>query len=237
MVSTSECEPKKRKSKGKQKIEMKKVEKKESRHVMFSKRRKGLFKKCNDLCSAYDCQYAAIAYSIAGKPFVSGYPSADDVIQRFVRDNSSGVGAGSAGVGVGVGCDWWDSPIDGLGLEELERFKTRLEGLRDGVISRVNQVYCRSDNREVNNASMSNNDEDVPLFSDYYQWMKDNSLLPDLCLPQANWGSRDGDGVLSRVDRFSCSCDNGIIDQFPNYYQSAENTVPELYHEFTGVAY
>ncbi|KAL9242544.1 hypothetical protein vseg_016534 [Gypsophila vaccaria] len=229
MVSTGECQLKKRTSRGKQKIEIKKVEKKESRHVMFSKRRKGLFKKCNDLCSAYDCQYAAIAYSIAGKPFVSGYPSADDVIQRFVRDNSSVVGAG-------LGCDWWDTPIDGLGLEELERFKTRLEGLRDGVVSRVNRVYCPSDNREVSNASQSNNNEVVPLFSDYYQWMKDNCLLPDLP-PQANWGSRDGDGVLSRVDRFSCSGDNGIIDQFPNYYQPVDNTVPELYHEFTGVTY
>ncbi|KAL9225351.1 hypothetical protein vseg_001289 [Gypsophila vaccaria] len=229
MVSTSECEVKKRTSKGKQKIEIKKVEKKESRHVMFSKRRKGLFKKCNDLCCAYDCQYAAIAYSIAGKPFVSGYPSADDVIQRFVPDNSSAVGGG---------CEWWDSPIDGLGLEELERFKTRLEGLRDGVISRVNPVYCRSDNQEVNNVSKSNNNVDDQLFSDYYQWMmENNSLLPDLCLPQVNSGIRDGDGVLSRVDRFSCSGDNGIIDQFPNYYQSAGNTVPELYHEFTGVAH
>ncbi|KAL9232619.1 hypothetical protein vseg_007708 [Gypsophila vaccaria] len=99
MVSRSECELKKRRSKGKQNIEIKKVEKKESRHVVFSKRRKGLFKKCNDLCSAYhDSQYA------------------------------------------GLRCEWWDTPIDGLGLEELERFKTRLEGLRDGVVSRVNRV-------------------------------------------------------------------------------------------------
>ncbi|KAL9244460.1 hypothetical protein vseg_018235 [Gypsophila vaccaria] len=223
MVSTSECQLKKRTSKGKQKIEIKKVEKKESRQVMFAKRRKGLFKKCNDLCCSYDCQYAAIAYSIAGKPFASGYPSADDVIQRFLRDNSSGVGGG---------CDWWDSPIDSLGLEELERFKTRLEGLRDGVISRVNRIYCHP---EVNNAIKSNN-VDVQ-FSDYYQSMESNSL-PRLCpslLPQPNWSLQDG--LLSPVDRFSCSGDNGIIDQFPNYSQWAENTVPELYPKFTGVAH
>ncbi|KAL9236075.1 hypothetical protein vseg_010782 [Gypsophila vaccaria] len=192
MVSTSECQLKKRTSKGKQKIEMTKAKKKESRHVTFTKRRNGMFKKCTDFCSAYDCEYATVGYSIAGKPFVSGYLYENEVIQSsIIGDNSSG-----------GGFNLWDSPIDGLGLEELERIKTGLEGLRNDISSRVNRKNCRSDkhreitnNRGVNNASKNNNVVDQN--SEYYQWMENSRT--DFCpnmLPQANECLRDGDGIF-----------------------------------------
>ena len=53
----------------KQKIEIKKMESIAARQVAFSKRRRGLFKKAQELSTLCDAEVALIAFSATGKLF------------------------------------------------------------------------------------------------------------------------------------------------------------------------
>ncbi|XP_028548691.1 agamous-like MADS-box protein AGL61 [Dendrobium catenatum] len=74
-----------KKGKGRIKIEIKRIEKEANRQVCFSKRRQGLFKKANELCTLCGAEVAIIVFSIAGKPYSFGHPSVDHVLQRFTN--------------------------------------------------------------------------------------------------------------------------------------------------------
>ncbi|KAK9706830.1 hypothetical protein RND81_07G154600 [Saponaria officinalis] len=230
-------------SKGKQKIEIKKIIDKNSRQVTFTKRRNGLFSKCSELCSKFGSEIAVITFSIAGKPKVSGYPSADEVIQRYISQSSSRCR------------NWWDNPIDDLGLEDLERLKTELDGLRDEVVSRVHEINRFNsgeikDNGVCDEVSDNVGDEfsweidcdvvcaeaasiSVDEFQDYKLELKNNEFGVDSSYngDQISWGIRH-DGVFSNasinVDQFQdykweikdnkFSVDTRInCDQFPDY--------------------
>ncbi|KAH0464098.1 hypothetical protein IEQ34_006884 [Dendrobium chrysotoxum] len=73
------------KGKGRKKIEIKRIDKEANRQVCFSKRRQGLFKKANELCTLCGAEVAIIVFSIAGKPYSFGHPSVDHVLQRFIN--------------------------------------------------------------------------------------------------------------------------------------------------------
>ncbi|XP_077219113.1 agamous-like MADS-box protein AGL29 [Tasmannia lanceolata] len=74
---------------GKRKIEIKKIEKKDTRQVCFSKRRKGIFKKAAELCILCNAEIAIIAFSPGGKPFVFGHPNAETTINQYLSNASS----------------------------------------------------------------------------------------------------------------------------------------------------
>ncbi|XP_010655621.2 agamous-like MADS-box protein AGL62 [Vitis vinifera] len=142
---------------GRKKIEIRKIEKKSSLEVTFSKRRTGLFKKAGELCVLCGAEAAAIVFSPGGRAFVFGHPTADAVIDRFLgRDtdtSSRGVVPAEQVVHGQVqrqyleaversevkeeGGFWWDAPIENMGLNELEQFKGSLEKLREKVADRV----------------------------------------------------------------------------------------------------
>ncbi|WJZ96680.1 hypothetical protein VitviT2T_015341 [Vitis vinifera] len=146
-----------RKNMGRKKIEIRKIEKKSSLEVTFSKRRTGLFKKAGELCVLCGAEAAAIVFSPGGRAFVFGHPTADAVIDRFLgRDtdtSSRGVVPAEQVVHGQVqrqyleaversevkeeGGFWWDAPIENMGLNELEQFKGSLEKLREKVADRV----------------------------------------------------------------------------------------------------
>ncbi|KAK1286334.1 Agamous-like MADS-box protein AGL61 [Acorus calamus] len=65
---------------GRQKIEMKKIEKEDARQVCFSKRRQGVFKKASELSILCGAHIAIIVFSPGGKPYVFAHPSLDSVI-------------------------------------------------------------------------------------------------------------------------------------------------------------
>ena len=75
----------KKKSMGRQKIEMKKIEKKSSLEVAFSKRRTGLFKKAGELCVLCGAKAVIIVFSPGRRAFVFGHPSINAVIDRFLE--------------------------------------------------------------------------------------------------------------------------------------------------------
>ncbi|XP_026664940.1 agamous-like MADS-box protein AGL61 [Phoenix dactylifera] len=76
-------------SMGRQKIEMKRIEREEARQVCFSKRRAGLFKKANELSILCGAEIGIIVFSPAGKPFSFGHPSVSSIIDRFLSDSPS----------------------------------------------------------------------------------------------------------------------------------------------------
>ncbi|GMY38808.1 agamous-like MADS-box protein AGL61 [Fagus crenata] len=62
---------------------------KSHRHVTFSKRRSGLFKKASELCTLCGVEIAIIVFSPAGKAFSFGHPDVDSVLHRYLTRNPS----------------------------------------------------------------------------------------------------------------------------------------------------
>ncbi|OVA18873.1 Transcription factor [Macleaya cordata] len=75
---------KRKPSMGRQKIEIKRIEKQNARQVAFSKRRVGLFKKASELCTLCAAETAVIVFSPAGKSYSFGHPSIDTVVDRYL---------------------------------------------------------------------------------------------------------------------------------------------------------
>ncbi|XP_054786893.1 agamous-like MADS-box protein AGL62 [Prosopis cineraria] len=74
-----------RRSKGRQRIEIKKMENESNLQVTFSKRRAGLFKKASELCTLCGVEVALIVFSPGDKAFSFGHPSVDAVLDRFLN--------------------------------------------------------------------------------------------------------------------------------------------------------
>ncbi|CAK8535587.1 unnamed protein product [Lathyrus sativus] len=75
----------KRKSTGRKKIEIKKLDKESNKQVTFSKRRQGLFKKASELCILCDVHASIIVFSGAHKLFSFGHPDTDTIINSYVN--------------------------------------------------------------------------------------------------------------------------------------------------------
>jgi len=73
-----------RKSRGRQKIEMKKMSNESNLQVTFSKRRSGLFKKASELCTLCGADVALVVFSPGDKVFSFGQPNVDTVIDRYL---------------------------------------------------------------------------------------------------------------------------------------------------------
>ncbi|KAI3865388.1 hypothetical protein MKW92_008151 [Papaver armeniacum] len=73
-------------SMGRQKIEIKRIEKEDARQVTFSKRRGGVFKKAHELSTLCGAEIAIIVFSPAGKPFSFTHPH--NIIDRYLSGNS-----------------------------------------------------------------------------------------------------------------------------------------------------
>ncbi|CAN6230417.1 unnamed protein product [Urochloa humidicola] len=82
-VAEAGGERKRKKTLGRQKIEIKPIKCPEARHVCFSKRRAGLFKKAAQLCTLTGAQLAIVVYSPAEKPYSIGHSSVNAVLDRF----------------------------------------------------------------------------------------------------------------------------------------------------------
>ncbi|RDY08515.1 Agamous-like MADS-box protein AGL62, partial [Mucuna pruriens] len=73
-----------KKSRGRQKVEMKKMSNESNLQVTFSKRRSGLFKKASELCTLCGADVALIVFSPGEKVFSFGHPNVDAVIDRYL---------------------------------------------------------------------------------------------------------------------------------------------------------
>ncbi|TKY53180.1 Agamous MADS-box protein AGL62 [Spatholobus suberectus] len=73
-----------KKTKGRQKIEMKKMSNEQNLQVTFSKRRTGIFKKASELATLCGVDLAVIVFSPSHRVFSFGTPSVDSIIQRYM---------------------------------------------------------------------------------------------------------------------------------------------------------
>lgn len=78
-----------KKTKGRQKIEMKRIENENDRLVTFSKRRSGINKKISELITLTGSDVAFLVFSPAGTPFSFGHPSFESVTNRFLGQEMS----------------------------------------------------------------------------------------------------------------------------------------------------
>ncbi|KAL9670933.1 hypothetical protein QQ045_008496 [Rhodiola kirilowii] len=79
---------KRRKSKGRQKIEIKKIQKPDQRQVTFSKRRTGLFKKAGELSVLCSAEVAVIVFSEGSKPYTFWHPDVNKVVEKYLYGGS-----------------------------------------------------------------------------------------------------------------------------------------------------
>ncbi|KAK8588936.1 hypothetical protein V6N12_023346 [Hibiscus sabdariffa] len=76
-----------KKTKGKQKIEMKLIEKEDDKVVTFSKRRSEIYKKISEITTLCGADFLFICFSPAGKPFSFGHHSIKSIAKRFLDNN------------------------------------------------------------------------------------------------------------------------------------------------------
>ncbi|XP_022156144.1 agamous-like MADS-box protein AGL62 [Momordica charantia] len=155
-----------KKTLGRQKIEIKKLEKKSSKQVTFSKRRTGLFKKAAELSVLCGVDIAIVVFSPNGKVFSFGHPNVDVLFDRFLTGNLAPPQPVERYVPVeelnrefadaerelevqkrraaeesrSSGGFWWEEPMEGMRLEELKEFRSALQDLRAKVEERVEKL-------------------------------------------------------------------------------------------------
>ncbi|KAG6760963.1 hypothetical protein POTOM_034151 [Populus tomentosa] len=77
-----------KKTRGRQKVEMKRIVNEDDRLVTFSKRRSGIYKKLSELITLTGTEVAFLVFSPGGKPFSFGHPSIENVLDRFLENPS-----------------------------------------------------------------------------------------------------------------------------------------------------
>ncbi|KAG5226616.1 agamous MADS-box protein [Salix suchowensis] len=158
-----------RKSKGRQKLEMVKIPNESNLMVTFSKRRSGLFKKASELCTLCGAEVSIIVFSPGKKVFSFGHPSVEKVMERYVTGNlpqTSGAfllieAHRNARVHelnlqltqreeldrmekAGQSQNWWENPIQELGLAQLEQLKASLQYLKQDVTRHAKQILIQN---------------------------------------------------------------------------------------------
>ncbi|EOA38595.1 hypothetical protein CARUB_v10010430mg [Capsella rubella] len=78
-----------KKTKGKQKINIKRIEREEERLVTLSKRKNGIYTKLCELSVLCDVNVAFLGYTGSGKPYTFGSPSFHAVAERFLNGEAS----------------------------------------------------------------------------------------------------------------------------------------------------
>ncbi|KAL2244692.1 agamous-like MADS-box protein AGL23 [Sesamum indicum] len=179
-----------KKTLGRRKIEIKKIEKKTSLQVTFTKRRMGLFRKASELSVLCGAEIAILVKSPAERIFAFGHPSVETLIDRFQRGIALSPETGTSSNGQTVGGEdgirskyeesvrrlemerrvlkekessggegrefWFDEPLEGMELHELEEYVEALEELRDNVLRRVEEIEKRRPSALATTASSSN---------------------------------------------------------------------------------
>ncbi|XP_050365773.1 agamous-like MADS-box protein AGL62 [Argentina anserina] len=82
-----------KKTQGRKKIEIKRIENSSNKQVTFSKRRAGLFKKAGELSVLCGAHVAVIVFSSANKVFCYGHPDIHAVIESYQNGLNTVVGA------------------------------------------------------------------------------------------------------------------------------------------------
>ncbi|KAL8094510.1 hypothetical protein AgCh_036151 [Apium graveolens] len=155
-----------KKTSGRKKIEIKKIEKTESSRVTFTKRRRGLFNKGSELCVLTGAEIAILAQSKGGRVFAFGHPSVDSVIDTYLGNNVSNSSAVSENPtymleeynkeygkickeleveknkfkSVERSDGWWEKSFENLEVHKLETFINSLEKLKFNLTKKADEL-------------------------------------------------------------------------------------------------
>jgi len=84
--------PPKRSSRGKQKVELKKIEKKNDLFVAFTTRKSGIYNKASELTTLSGASVDILMLSPTGKPFCYGEPSSESITKTSLNDENPSTG-------------------------------------------------------------------------------------------------------------------------------------------------
>ncbi|KAH0464636.1 hypothetical protein IEQ34_007422 [Dendrobium chrysotoxum] len=148
------AETKKKRGKGRRKVEIKRIEEETKRQVCFSKRRQGLFKKASELSTLCGVEVAVIVFSPAGKPYFFGQPSVDHVFSRFlnvVPNPSDMLLPATTNFSEPMNQDqsagesfWWDIDSHSMGVDELREYQEILAEQQSVVTQAAQQCYVQA---------------------------------------------------------------------------------------------
>ncbi|GAV92242.1 SRF-TF domain-containing protein [Cephalotus follicularis] len=77
-----------KRTRGRQKIEMKMINNEDDRVITFSKRRSGIYKKASELVTLCGAELGIVIFSPTGKPFSYGHPSIEAITNRYLNINT-----------------------------------------------------------------------------------------------------------------------------------------------------
>ncbi|KAL7614731.1 hypothetical protein Lser_V15G08462 [Lactuca serriola] len=165
-----------RTSKGRKKIEMKRINNMSSLLVAFSKRHSGVFKKASEMCTLCGVEMAIILFSPTKKVFSFGHPSVQTIIDRYLKQNllpsartsqlvqhyrntkTQELNVQLTNLRGQLEAEkktsdelntirkarhesfWWDSPIENLGVEQLEKLKVMMLDLKNNSINQAEKI-------------------------------------------------------------------------------------------------
>lgn len=118
-------------SRGRQKIEIKKIEEESKRQVTFSKRRRGLFKKSAELSVLTGAKIAAITFSKCGRIYKFGH--VDTLINNYLSKTPVSLDVYPGGDVADAGMSWWERPVESVPEEDLEEYLAAMSVLRENL--------------------------------------------------------------------------------------------------------
>ncbi|KAL7114592.1 hypothetical protein ACP275_04G130400 [Erythranthe tilingii] len=229
----------KKKTMGRRKIEIKKIEKKSSLQVTFSKRRMGLFRKASEISVLCGAEIAILVQSPANKIYSYGHPSVETLFHRY----QTGGGGGAASSIIPYREDgrskydeavrkleiikrsmkqessisssntrfWWDEPMEGMELYELEEYVDAMKALKDNVSRRVEEM----EKQKLNAGSASTSDLDHSFQINYQDFDGCKSELEEMLKVEA------GDDINAQMEKgVGGSFDDVLdIDELFNFNQ------------------
>ncbi|KAK0571515.1 hypothetical protein LWI29_017388 [Acer saccharum] len=77
-----------KKTRGKQVIELKRIEDDKNRAITFSKRKSRIFKKASELATLTSAKVGVVMFSSLGQPYSFGDPSIEDVFNLFMLEGN-----------------------------------------------------------------------------------------------------------------------------------------------------
>ncbi|KAE9586682.1 hypothetical protein Lal_00004816 [Lupinus albus] len=158
-----------KKTKGRKKIEIKKLDKNSNKQVTFSKRRAGLFKKGSELCVLCNVDATIIVFSPADKLFCFGQPDVETLVTRYLRRTTELDPKTERNETVSYEehnkeyeeaikklelekkelansakewkkGNWWNEPINEMSVEELEQYMVAVYELRRKLDERRGEI-------------------------------------------------------------------------------------------------
>ncbi|BBN69862.1 AGAMOUS-like 62 [Prunus dulcis] len=142
-----------RKSKGRQKVEMVKMANESNLQVTFSKRRSGLFKKASELCTLCGAEVAIIVFS-PGRKLIEAHRNANvrelngeltQISNQLEVEKKRGDELNQVKKVTQAQC-WWEGPLEGMEMSQLEQLKTSLEELKKNVARQADRVLIQNTN-------------------------------------------------------------------------------------------